>query len=171
MSDTTARTADVFDAFLFSFGSAKILARNMGAKDRQYFSSVQSLKRNGYIKKINENQFLITPKAIKKIRLLEIFDADWSASRWDGSWKIIAFDIPESKKQERDILRSAIKRKGFVGIQNSVFISPFADFNQLSQLRHDLEIEKYVSFFIAKSADTDDDLLLRKKFKLDPDKV
>jgi len=166
IDDFAESTGDGLGAFLFSFGSAKIFARNMGAKDRQFFSSVQSLQKSGYIKKVNQDQFLITPKAVKKIRTLELIDANRRTNQWDGMWRIVAFDVPESKKHERNILRSVIKRMGFVGIQNSVFVSPFANFDQLSKLRSDLNIEKYVSFFEAKVADTDDDLKLRKRFNL-----
>jgi len=155
------------DAFLFSMGSARQLMRNISVANREnYRSTFQGLCRHGYIKKVNENQFLITPKALRKIRISQIEASDWNVGKWDGFWRIISFDIPESKKRERNILRALIRRKGFIGIQNSVFIAPFADFEALAELRKDLKIEKYVSFFIAKSYQTDDDSLLKKRFKL-----
>ena len=154
------------DAFLFSFGSSKKLARNMGMNERQYYSSINSLRRSGYLKRINEDQFLITPKMLTRLAENEILETEWDKDEWDGTWKIVAFDIPEPKKRERNIFRSLIKRKGFIGIQNSVFIAPFANFKQLASLRSYLKIEKYVSFFIAKSADTDNDSLLKERFKL-----
>lgn len=153
---------------IFSCASSSQLAKNFYSRinKEQYVSAFQGLQRTGYIKKINEDQFLITPKAIKKIRILNIENADWEKDTWDGMWKIIAFDIPEDMKSERNTFRSLIRRKGFVGIQNSVFIAPFADFEQLALLRNDLKIEKYVSFFEAKSSKTDDDTALRAKFDL-----
>jgi len=157
---------DMLEAFIFSCGSTKILARNMGMLDSKYYSSMQSLSRNGYIKKINNDQFLITPKMLLRLAEIDLMESDWADIEWDGSWKIIAFDIPESKKRERNIFRSLIKRMGFIGIQNSVFIAPYADFEQLANLRVYLKIEKYISFFEAKSAATDDDQALREKFNL-----
>lgn len=164
--DIASAALDASDALIFSFGSSKILARNMGMNERKYYSSIQSLKKSGCIKRINEDQFLITPKMLTRLAEIEILETDWKTKEWDGTWKIIAFDIPESKKRERNIFRSLIKRKGFIGIQNSVFIAPYADFGQLANLRSYLKIEKYVSFFTAKSADTDDDSLLKEKFGL-----
>jgi len=147
LKDFAFDMVDTLDAFLSSACSSTTMARKLKLSSREYHSALQSLEKSRYIKKVNEDQFLITPKAIKKIR-------------------IIVFDIPEKRKRERNILRLFIKRKGFIGIQNSVFISPYADFRQLALLRSDLRIEKYVSFFISKSAETDDDMALRRRFKL-----
>lgn len=164
--DLIDNSTELLDAFLFSAGSAKQLARNMHLKNRQFSSTFRGLEKRGYIKKINEDQFLITPKSLVRIRISKIHDSDWTEKNWDGRWKLIVFDIPETKRRERNILRSLIKRKGFIGIQESVFISPFADFIELAKLRKDLKIEKYVSFFSAKSVETDDDQNLRKRFNI-----
>ena len=157
---------DTLEAFLFSYGSSKALARNLRMKDAQYYSSMQSLERSGCIKRVNEDQFLITPKMAARLAENKMIESDWHKKNWDHFWKIIAFDIPEEKKRERDVFRSLIKRKGFIGIQNSVFIAPFADFEQLANLRSYLGVEEYISFFVAKSAPTDDDHLLKEKFNL-----
>ncbi|MFH1855026.1 MAG: CRISPR-associated endonuclease Cas2 [bacterium] len=161
-----SRAESSLGAFLFSFGSARILSQNMRMTNEQFRSSFRGLQKNGYIKKINENQFLITPKSLAKVRVLKIISDDWTKGKWDGWWRIIVFDIPEKTRSQRNIFRSLLKRKGFIGIQGSVFIAPFAEFEELAKLRKDLKIEKYVSFFRSKSAETDDDRLLKKKFKL-----
>jgi phenylacetic acid degradation operon negative regulatory protein len=166
VNDFAKASSDALESFLFSYHSSWALARNMGMKQSKYYSSIQSLEKNGYVKKINESQFLITPKMLTRLAENEILESDWDTGKWDETWKIVVFDIPESKKRERNIFRSLIKRKGFVGIQNSVFIAPHADFNQLANLRSRLKIEKYVSFFVAKSAETDDDSQLKTKFNL-----
>ena len=43
----------------------------------------------------------------------------------DGIWKIIIFDIPETKRQVRNVLRSKLTSLGFKKWQNSIWISPF----------------------------------------------
>ncbi|OGE81320.1 MAG: hypothetical protein A2826_02060 [Candidatus Doudnabacteria bacterium RIFCSPHIGHO2_01_FULL_43_23] len=45
--------------------------------------------------------------------------------RWDGVWRIVMFDIPESSKYTRDFIRRKLNTLGFVAIQKSVFIHPF----------------------------------------------
>ncbi len=43
----------------------------------------------------------------------------------DGVWKIIIFDIPETKRSVRNVLRSKLTSLGFKKWQNSIWISPF----------------------------------------------
>lgn len=165
-ADLADNAAGQIGAFLLSGGSARLLRHNIGMLDKEYDSAFQGLRQHGYIKKISNNQFLITPKAHIRIKVAQIENSDWQEMEWGGSWKLIAFDIPETKKRERNIFRSIIKRKGFIGIQNSVFVAPRADFEALADLRKELKIEKFVSFFCAKSYKTDDDSELKKIFDL-----
>ena len=44
---------------------------------------------------------------------------------WDGFWRIILLDLPESRKAERESLRYLLKKAGFVCLKNSAWISPF----------------------------------------------
>ncbi|MFH1855121.1 MAG: CRISPR-associated endonuclease Cas2 [bacterium] len=159
-------SADHLDAFLLSAGSASLLQKNLNLLDTQYHSSLQGLEKHGYIQKINKNQFLISPKAQRKIRKIKNEQIKWDKKKWNGMWIIVAFDIPEPQKNERDAFRCAIKREGFIRLQNSVFVAPFADLGELSRLRVDLKIEEYVTFFQAKSCETEDDSKLKKRFGL-----
>ncbi|MFH1855462.1 MAG: hypothetical protein ABH810_03625 [bacterium] len=166
IKDFVIVSLDSTEAFLLSAGSAKLLAQNMNMKNREYYSAIQGLQRRGYIKKNVNKQFLITPRGLKKARRLLAEESDYNARDWDGSWRIITFDVPNHLESQRNMFRSAIKRHGFIGLQKSVFISPFADFEKLATLRDDLGIEKFVTFFIAKVPPTENDQDLRKKFKL-----
>ncbi len=58
----------------------------------------------------------------------------------DGVWKIILFDIPETKRQVRNVLRSKLASLGFKKWQNSIWISPYviapeieAELNELAK--------------------------------------
>ena len=46
-------------------------------------------------------------------------------AKWDGVWRMVMFDIPESSKYSRDFIRRKLNNLGFVAIQKSVFIHPF----------------------------------------------
>lgn len=45
--------------------------------------------------------------------------------KWDGWWRIVMFDIPQTKKRARDAISSKIKELGLYPIQKSVFVSPY----------------------------------------------
>jgi DNA-binding transcriptional regulator PaaX len=152
------------DFFLSPRGMRK-MSRDLAMGDSQYFSVLQSLKRAGCLRRVGD-KYLIMPKGLTKAKVLKIERSDWRKKSWDGKWKIVIFDIPEAKRRERNIFRSFLKRKGFVRLQNSVFVSPYANFEELDFIRKEYKIEKYVNLLVSKSASVDDDSLLRKHFKL-----
>jgi DNA-binding transcriptional regulator PaaX len=43
---------------------------------------------------------------------------------WDGLWRVITFDIPESNRSTRDALRKIVRELGFQQLQRSVWIHP-----------------------------------------------
>lgn len=51
--------------------------------------------------------------------------------KWDGWWRIVMFDIPQSKKQARDAVSRKIKELGLYPIQKSVFVSPYLCKNEI----------------------------------------
>jgi len=159
-------TFPVSEDFFLSRARIRKIASGRGMSEGQYFSTLQHLKRKGYVKTVDENQFLITPKGLRRAKLIKIEHSSWDKKKWNGFWVIVVFDIPEKKRRQRNILRSFLKRKGFFKLQNSVFISPYADFEDLNFVRYEFGIEKYVNFFIAKSAGIDDDKLLKDHFDL-----
>ncbi|MDP8215380.1 MAG: CRISPR-associated endonuclease Cas2 [Candidatus Euphemobacter frigidus] len=54
---------------------------------------------------------------------------------WDRRWRLVIFDVPESKAELRKYLREYLIAMGFGKVQRSVWISPY-DFRE--------EIERYI---------------------------
>jgi len=44
--------------------------------------------------------------------------------RWDGRWRLVIFDIKESNKRIRDLLRRKLQYLNFAKFQKSIYISP-----------------------------------------------
>ncbi len=44
--------------------------------------------------------------------------------RWDGKWRLVLFDVPESRSVERNKIRRHLQQRGFGCLQNSVWITP-----------------------------------------------
>ena len=84
--------------------------------------------------------------------------------KWDGKWRMVLFDIPNSKKKEREILRATLKRIGFAKYQESVFVLPYEckkEFDYIVEfynLRPHVRLVEAVSF--------DDDLKFKNDFGL-----
>jgi len=168
LGDIVSDVGVLVEANLLCFGSVSNLARklNFNMTRQQYYSSMQSIRRNGYIKKINENQFLITPKGIKKARRTVAENISFDPKKWDGRWFVVIFDIPNDLGQKRNLFRGTLLRLGFLGIQKSVYVSPCANFKELAYFRDEIGISKYVTFITGKISEEENDSKLRKKFRL-----
>ena len=86
------------------------------------------------------------------------------ASKWDGKWRLIAFDVPENRKKTREALRFHFREMGLLHYQKSIFISPYPC---------DEEADFVIEFFNARPfvrkiiADTiDNELHFKQKFHL-----
>ena len=49
--------------------------------------------------------------------------AQWTR-KWDGRWRLVLFDVPESRRLTRDKLRVHLHNRKFGYLQNSVWITP-----------------------------------------------
>lgn len=88
-------------------------------------SLAQALKRlreNGFIEFLSDNElkFKLTDKGKNKALWIKMKTGN---EKWDGKWRIVAWDIPEKRKKIRDLLRNQLKQLGFKQLQRSVWVS------------------------------------------------
>ena len=83
---------------------------------------------------------------------------------WDKKWRIVLFDIPEKKRQARDVLREALKRMNFYEYQKSVFIHPYPCQDEIDYIVEYYEIRQYVR--IVTATELDNEIHLRKIFNV-----
>lgn len=84
--------------------------------------------------------------------------------RWDGKWRLVIFDVPESEKRVRDALRRQLKQLDFCELQKSVFVHPFPCFNEVEFWVEFYQARPYVRQIIAEWIDNE--LHLKKNFNL-----
>lgn len=89
----------------------------------QIKQAIKDLSKMNYIKinKDSKRVYLIDKGALEllKFKLLR------SRPEWDKKWRIIIFDIPENRRQQRDFLRKRLKWLGFKELQKSAWIFPY----------------------------------------------
>jgi hypothetical protein len=85
-------------------------------------------------------------------------------ARWDGRWRVVLFDIPESQRVARDLLRAKLQALGFVFIQKSAWVNPFPCEHIIASFRELYEVGSCVTTLIAEGIDNED--RLRRKFQL-----
>ena len=84
--------------------------------------SLKRLREKGLVDFIKEEELML--KLTDKGREQAVWvGAKLTDKKWDGIWRLVIFDIPESKRGVRDLLRSTLKQWGFVHWQQSVWAS------------------------------------------------
>jgi len=68
---------------------------------------------------------------------------------WDGKWRIISYEIPESKREIRDHLRREMQGWGLGPWHRSFWLTPHPVFERLKELVVGKEEEKYIQAFSA----------------------
>lgn len=85
-------------------------------------------------------------------------------ARWDGTWRLVSFDIPEKKKRTRESLRDKLRELGFLKIQQSLWVHPYACRDEVNFISEVFQISPYLWLLEATTIDHAD--FLRKKFNL-----
>lgn len=119
-----------------------------GIPELKKASLAQALKRlreKGFVEKIPEKDagkiILKLTEAGREYLLLKKAEDE---IEWDGKWRIVVFDIPESKRLVRDILRSRLKLWGFKQWQKSVWASKKNVTDKLRNLAKELDIVDWI---------------------------
>lgn len=84
--------------------------------------------------------------------------------RWDGKWRLVIFDIKESKRIIRDRIRTDIVTFGFVRLQDSVWVYPHECEDLIILLKAHCKIGKEVLYVISEKIENDG--WLKKRFNL-----
>jgi len=134
---------------------------------RQLSQAIYYAKKKGLIEMKNKNgkTLLILTEKGKKKKLEYNFDAICitKPKKWDGKWRIVMFDVPESNKHSREKFRNKLKVMGFLRFQKSVWINPYVCENEIDFVSNYLNISPYTNVI---TATIDDDEPLRKSFGL-----
>lgn len=89
----------------------------------KYFKSgVYQAARKGYLVKEGD-VWKITEGG--EVRLQELLPHYKDERQWDGKIRLITYDVPETKKRNRDLLREFLKENGCGMFQASVWLTPY----------------------------------------------
>lgn len=85
-------------------------------------TALKRLRENGLIDFIDDKTLALrlTDKGKSKALWTKMRLED---EKWDGKWRVIIWDIPEKRRNTRDLLRHQLKQLGFEKVQNSVWAS------------------------------------------------
>ncbi len=121
----------------------------LGFDPFQINKTLKRLTKQEYLdKKLDEKleKYRLAQKCIDKINFLKLESAklELQSKKWDGYWRVIIFDIPEEKRQIRNVFREKIYEWEFYKLQNSVFVYSFACEKEVGNIARILGIENCV---------------------------
>lgn len=134
----------------------RFLYRKKKDKYEQYrdvWQRFHSLKQKGNLEFVREeNNYLVyrlSRRGKDKIRKF-IFEelAISKPKEWDKKWRLVIFDIPESRRKDRVALRKKLKDMDFYQCQKSAWIHPFPCLEEIEFLKDILNIKPFVKLFL-----------------------
>jgi len=118
---------------------------------RQIFMrSFSSLQRSGFWYISKNGKYELTEKGVARFEQIR-FKESVKRKKWDGSWRLVVFDIPEEKRVARDALRRKLKIFGFYPLQKSVFVFPFDCQKEILNLADFFEANENIEYIMAKT--------------------
>lgn len=107
----------------------------------------------------------LTKAGSHKLRSLQLSsDTNMVPTRWDGFWRFVMLDLPESRKDERDSLRYLLKKANFECLKNSVWVSPYPLEHLLHNIKEDLNLTDEIMIIVSEQIDSDLEKQLIEKF-------
>ena len=118
-----------------------------------------------FVEKGDEIEIVITEKGRRSVLKydIEMMKID-RPKRWDGKWRLVFFDIPESKKKARDALVFKLRDLGFVKFNNSVWVFPYECRKEVDFISEFFDVAKYVHYAVA--SDITNEQALMSVFKI-----
>jgi DNA-binding transcriptional regulator PaaX len=133
----------------------------------QLKAAITDLKKEELIKNKNnyEGSVLVslTEKGILRAINYKFRRFNFKKEKWDGKWRMIAFDIPRECAKGRKALVYRLKTGGFYKLQESIFLYPFDCKNEIDALLRLFKIEKYVRFGLLDFIDNEEKIKLSFK--------
>jgi len=82
--------------------------------------------------------------------------------KWDKKWRLVIYDIPDDKKNEREAIRTKLENLEFIKLQESVYVYPFECAEVIGFMKGLYYLSPYVQYVVADRIETEIDLI--KKF-------
>lgn len=150
--------------------SVESLKEKEDTKDKYAISrSLKNLVNSGFAKlhdSGNKDYISLTKEGKKKLYSLKLDNENVLVNTtWDGYWRMIILDLPESRKNERESLRYLLKKAGFVCLKNSVWISPLPYEFLFENIKRDLGLTTEMIILTTNKIDLETQKSIFENFK------
>lgn len=129
---------------------------------RQLIKRMQNSK---YVEIKEENgipAIKITEKGKAKLLSFDLEKMQLNENNWDGKWRLIIYDVKQSKRANSESFRRALLRLKLLKLQKSVYLTPFKCYDEIEYLRLLFDIGTEVQILTVGSLENE--LAYRKYF-------
>jgi DNA-binding transcriptional regulator PaaX len=88
----------------------------------------------------------LSSKGQELLDKIEREDITLDGTKWDGVWRMVAYDIPNEHKKERDYFRAKLKQLGFCQVQKSLWAIPFECKEEIAVFAQSLGVAPFVIY-------------------------
>lgn len=120
---------------------------------RRVYTHIYQLEKRGYLEKYKHKDLEFIRISSKGSAIIETLKREK-----DGKWKLIIFDIPESRRSVRDYLRTKLKQLGFKKWQNSIWVTPYKLPHDVVEELKELSERYFVRLITVESINNDKDI-------------
>ena len=126
--------------------------------------SLKGLRESGLVEShfSGQNDYArLTPAGKRKAASVELeSETALLNPNWDGKWRVILLDLPESRKSERESLRYLLKKAGFTCLKNSAWVSPYPFEHLFMNIKKDLGLETELVIMTTDTLDAETEAVL-----------
>lgn len=126
-------------------------------------STISNLEKDGFLKKADgkEETYMLTEKGFDDLSY-EFPFFRFLKRKWDSKWRIISYEIPESKREIRDRLRREMQGWGLGPWHRSFWLTPHPVIDNLKNLVAGKAEEQYIQAFESDHSFGNRDVLIEK---------
>ncbi|MFZ1249043.1 MAG: hypothetical protein WAQ24_01840 [Candidatus Saccharimonadales bacterium] len=136
----------------------KLLYRKMDkrAREREARRIVYNMKAQGYLVGSYDHGLHLTDKARRRLEKATLDKLQIEPTpRWDHTWRITLYDIPEKHKTARNALHDRLRMVGCFQLQRSVWITPFPCRDIVETITSQYGVDEFVTYFEAAHLDNE----------------
>lgn len=115
-----------------------------------------------FIEAGSKTKIELTQKGKNRLLEYDFENIEIKNKRIDGKFRLVIFDIPETKKNARDVFRRKLLQLGFVKLQQSVFVSAYPCKNEVDFLANFLEISDFITIVVVDKIERGEQLFFKK---------
>jgi phenylacetic acid degradation operon negative regulatory protein len=105
---------------------------------------VFDVKRSG-----RRSYYSLNAKGMKWMEQGRVRAFEVKRKKWDGKWRLVVYNIPETMRDARDKLRYKLQSLGFANLSASFWISPYDLHSDLFRYMKERDVSDYVETFTA----------------------